>query len=102
MAGMVRDHKWHKISYDDLPQWVKNREYVLKHKQLVGKTFRYRLNWNTHEYERRLRYRVPVEETTLGKIGNSTMGCLFGIVNFIAGILTGKRTYYVSDDSSGE
>ena len=55
-GSQFTDHMWHDISYSELKDWVKKQKSRLeKGEEVVGKVFRYRLNWNTHQYQIRLR-----------------------------------------------
>ncbi|MBM3156017.1 MAG: toll/interleukin-1 receptor domain-containing protein [Chloroflexi bacterium] len=55
-GSQFTDHMWHDIPYNELKDWVKKQKYKLeKGEEIVGKVFRYRLNWNTHQYQIRLR-----------------------------------------------
>jgi hypothetical protein len=51
----VTDHKWHDVSYHDLPDWVKRRVRELDRHPLGGKSFEYRREPITGRYQRRLR-----------------------------------------------
>ena len=59
----ITDNKWHDIRYHDLPTWVKRRVKELNHRTLTGKTFIYRRNISTGNYQRRLAHHSP--QTTL-------------------------------------
>ena len=60
---MITDDKWHDIRYHDLPAWVKRRVKELNHHPLTGKTFTYRHDPSTGNYQRRLVH--PSPQTTL-------------------------------------
>ena len=55
----ITDNKWHDIRYHDLPTWVKRRVKELNHRTLTGKTFIYRRNISTGNYQRRLVHHPP-------------------------------------------
>jgi hypothetical protein len=55
---IIKNHKWHDIDYDNLRDWVKKRKDMLAAgEELKGRTFRYRLNFNTGRYQIRLRHK---------------------------------------------
>ena len=57
MKLALRDHKWHDVDYENLKSWVKTRKDRLDSgEELKGKTFRYRLNRKTGNYQIRLRH----------------------------------------------
>jgi len=53
----IRDHKWHNIKYQDLPDWVKYRIKELDRHDLTGRSFKYRRDLKTGIYQRKLRHR---------------------------------------------
>ena len=55
----ITDDKWHDIRYHNLPVWVKRRIKELNHRSLTGKTFTYRRNISTGNYQRRLVHQSP-------------------------------------------
>jgi hypothetical protein len=55
-ADVIKDDKWHDVELKDLSQWVKDRIKILTDgKVLRGKTFIYRLNKATGQYQKKLK-----------------------------------------------
>lgn len=55
---IIRDPYWHYISYETLPDWVKEKDKINilnSGRTLIGKTFIYRLNRNIRKFERKLK-----------------------------------------------
>jgi len=54
----IRDSYWHYVSYDALPDWVKEKDKIRilnSGRTLIGRTFIYRLNRNIRKFERKLK-----------------------------------------------
>jgi len=56
---LLLDHNWHDIVYDDLLDWVKQKQTSLESgEELKGRMFRYRLNRSNGKYQIKLRSRL--------------------------------------------
>lgn len=55
----ITDHKWHDIRFPDLPDWVKWRSKDLNRQHLLGRSFEYRRDPLTGQYQRKLRRHPP-------------------------------------------